>query len=190
MKKLLLTAIAALMATQAYAEIDVRNAYARSGIPGATTGAAFMTLVNTGFSDDRLIDIITDVARKAEIHTTVMVDGIAQMRELDDGIALPAGGQHVLMRGGDHIMLMGLVEPLVQDGTIRITLVFEQAGELLIEIPVDYLATDPIGSNGALITPDPMPEVEGDTPETTEPTEPAIEEEVQEPMPPANPVSD
>lgn len=153
MKTTILAALIAVLATPTLAEIQIRNAYARSGMPGSSSGAAFMTIVNTGPGNDRLIGVATEAARKIELHANIVVDGIAQMRPLEDGIALPAGTLTQLMRGGDHVMLMGLVVPLVQDETIRITLIFEEAGEMLVDIPVDYLAIDPVGSNGALVAP-------------------------------------
>jgi copper(I)-binding protein len=175
LKRILLAAFIAVFATPTLAEIQIRNGYARSGMPGASSGAAFMTLVNTGPFDDRLIGVTTEAARKIELHSNVVVDGIAQMRPITEGIFLPTGALTVLARGGDHIMLMGLVTPLVQDQFVRITLIFEQAGEMTIDVPVDYLAIDPIGSNGALVEPEPEPEVE---PEVVDPNAPVVEGEV------------
>ena len=60
-----------------------------------------------------------------------------KMIELEEGIALSAGASHHLKRGGDHIMFMGLVEPLVQGGEVTVTLTFERAGEVMITVPVD-----------------------------------------------------
>jgi len=151
MKSFILAALIAAVATPSLAEIQIRNAYARSGMPGASSGGAYMTIVNTGPMADRLIGVATEEARKIQLHSNILVDGVAQMREITSGITLEPGTLTVLMRGGNHLMLMGLVTPLLQDDTIRITLIFEQAGEILIEIPVDYLAIDPLGSNGAVI---------------------------------------
>ncbi len=43
----------------------------------------------------------------------------------------------MLARGGDHVMFMGLNEVLTHGDTINVTLVFEKAGEVAVEIPVD-----------------------------------------------------
>ncbi|MEL6620815.1 MAG: copper chaperone PCu(A)C, partial [Pseudomonadota bacterium] len=87
--------------------------YARAASPSAKAGAAFMMLQNTGDTDDRLIAARTDVAKRVELHTHVETgDGIMKMQEIEGGIALPAGGTHHMMRGGDHVMLMGLTGPL------------------------------------------------------------------------------
>ena len=60
-----------------------------------------------------------------------------KMREVEDGIAVPANGMHALKRGGDHVMFMGLDGALPEGETISVTLTFENAGEITLDIPVD-----------------------------------------------------
>ena len=50
---------------------------------------------------------------------------------------MPANGQYILKRGGDHIMLMGLRRSLRQGDNINVTLTFKKAGRMTIEVPVD-----------------------------------------------------
>ena len=127
-----------LAGAPAFAEIVVSDAYARSAMPGAKTGAAFMVIENTGDTDDRLIDARSDIAAKVELHTHKdMGEGVMRMVHVEEGFALPAGEKHMLMRGGDHVMFMGLNESLTQGETVSVTLVFEQAGEMVVDIPVD-----------------------------------------------------
>lgn len=128
-----------VMACPALADgIKVMDAYARAASPKAKSGAAFMMLMNEGRADDRLIAARSDTAKRVELHTHVEVsDGVMQMTQIEGGIALPAGATHHMMRGGDHVMLMGLTGPLEQDAEIEVTLVFEQAGEIVVVIPVD-----------------------------------------------------
>ena len=119
-------------------EITVTDPYARVSRPGAPTGAAFMTITNTSDRADRLISASSDAAKRVELHTHIEVgDGVMKMTELEDGIELPAGGSHGLIRGGDHVMLMGIKNPLEQGDEISVTLTFERAGEIQISIPVD-----------------------------------------------------
>lgn len=138
-KTTMLAGFAALMlAAPAFAEITVSEAYARSAMPGAPTGAAFMMIANSGPEDDRLIDVRSDVAAKVELHTHKdMGGGVMKMVHVEEGFALPAGEVHRLARGGDHVMFMGLKAPLVQGEMVNVTFVFEKAGEMVIEIPVD-----------------------------------------------------
>ncbi len=128
----------ALTGTAASADILIKDAYARSSMAGAKTGAAFLIIENTGAEDDRLIDARSDAAARVELHTHEDDgNGVMRMVHVEEGFVIAAGGQHMLKRGGDHIMLMGLTEPFEQDAPVAVTLVFEKAGEMQIEIPVD-----------------------------------------------------
>jgi hypothetical protein len=120
----------------------VRDAYARASGMSALAGAAFMQLVNMGDEDDRLINAISDAAKRVELHTHIENDqGIMQMVKVDAGFPVPAGETHVLQRGGDHVMFMGLTAPFEQGRLITVTLVFEKAGDITVEIPVDLQRT-------------------------------------------------
>ncbi|MEM6758644.1 MAG: copper chaperone PCu(A)C [Pseudomonadota bacterium] len=129
---------AALIASPALADMMVMDPYARAASPAAKSGAAFMVLHNMGDTDDRLIAASTAAAARVELHTHIEnSDGVMQMREVEGGFAVPAGEKHALARGGDHVMLMGLTGPLSQGDAIEVTLTFEQAGDVVITIPVD-----------------------------------------------------
>lgn len=125
-------------AAPALAEIAVRDAYARASMPGAPTGAVFMVIENAGTSDDRLVGVRSDVAARAELHTHRMEsNGVMRMVAVEDGFVVPAGGSHTLARGGDHVMLLGLSRSLAQGDTIALTLEFEDAGAIVVDVPVD-----------------------------------------------------
>ena len=131
-------AAALALAMPAWADITVSDAYARSAMATAKTGAAFMVIANTGAEDDRLVSAASDVADRVELHTHVDDgNGVMQMREVEEGFVVPAGGSHALARGGDHVMFLGLNRPFVQGETVTVTLVFEKAGEIVVDVPVD-----------------------------------------------------
>lgn len=136
---LLAAACAAAFALPAFAEgITVSDAYARSASPRAMTGAAFLSIANTGAEDDRLMAVRSGAAERVELHTHLIdASGVARMAEVEDGIAIPAGATHRLERGGDHIMFLGLTAHFEEGTTVPVTLVFEKAGEVAVEIPVD-----------------------------------------------------
>lgn len=120
------------------AEISVSDPYARVSRPDAPTGAAFMIITNNGTTDDRLLSASSHVSKRVELHTHQdQGDGVMKMVEIVDGIPLPAGASHVMKRGGDHVMFMGLKQSLEQGGEVTVTLTFEQAGDVEITIPVD-----------------------------------------------------
>jgi len=145
------TLAATLIAIPAWADgITVSDPYARAASPAAKSGAAFMMIRNDTGTDDTLIAARSDAAKRVELHTHIEIsDGVLQMTEIEGGIDLPAGATHHMMRGGDHVMLMGLTGPLEQDSDIEVTLVFENAGEVVVTIPVDNDRQPAAGAHGS-----------------------------------------
>jgi copper(I)-binding protein len=74
-----------------------------------------------------------------ELHETIEQDGVMSMIPRPDGFPLPAGATLELKPGGKHVMLMGLVNPLAPGQTYQLTLNFEKAGPITIEVPVREL---------------------------------------------------
>ena len=60
-----------------------------------------------------------------------------RMRPVEGGLELRAGSVLLLNRGGPHVMFMGLTDPWEDGDVIPLTLVFEHAGEIEVEVPVD-----------------------------------------------------
>jgi copper(I)-binding protein len=106
--------------------------------PVAMTGTAavYMTIANNGADGDRLLGGETDVAQAVEIHDMADVDGMMQMRPLPEGLEIPGGSEVVLESGGLHVMLFGLTRDLPNGETYELTLAFERAGEVTLEVPV------------------------------------------------------
>ena len=59
-----------------------------------------------------------------------------RMRHVEDGFEIPAGGTHALERGADHVMFMGLTGGFADGETVTVTLTFENAGDITIDVPV------------------------------------------------------
>lgn len=116
----------------------VSDSYARSTGPLAKAGAAYMKIMNHSKKDDRLVSVYSDIAKKTELHTHLKSDnGVMKMMRIDKGIEIGAMKEHALVRGGEHIMFMGLKEPFEDGKIIPVTLLFEKAGEVNIEVVVD-----------------------------------------------------
>jgi len=97
-----------------------------------------MQIMNHSSEDDRLIGAASSIAKKVELHTHKdMGDGVMKMVHVEEGFAIPAGGMHGLMRGGDHVMFMGLTQDMIQGESVEVTLTFEKAGDIVVQIPVD-----------------------------------------------------
>lgn len=131
-------AVALPVAALADPQIEIVEPYARSSGMSAISGAAFMVLRNTGTTDDRLVAASSPVAERVELHTHIETeDGVMRMVEVEAGFAVPAGSEHPLARGGDHVMFLGITTPFEDGMTVPLTLTFENAGDVQIEVPVD-----------------------------------------------------
>jgi copper(I)-binding protein len=118
--------------------MHVHDIYARSSGAMGASGAVFFMVHNNTDTDDRLIAAASDVAARVELHTHIEDEnGVMQMREVEEGFPLPAGEMHALERGGDHVMLMGLTRELKDGDSFPLTLIFEKAGDMVIEAVVD-----------------------------------------------------
>ena len=117
--------------------ILVEDAYVRASSKLAKSAAAFMEIRNTSSRGDRLLDVKSDAAKKVELHTHIEGDDdVMKMRRTEDGFVISANGVLKLERGGDHIMFMGLSQPFVDGEAISLTLIFETAGSINLEIPI------------------------------------------------------
>lgn len=143
---ILITAVAVIsFARGAEAGLDdilVVEAWARATPPGAAVGAAYVTLANRTGSDDCLVSAATPAAEKVMVHESIEEDGVAKMRPLEI-VTVPASGTLEMHPGGTHMMLMGLSEPLKEGDILPLTLVFEKAGEMTVQVEVT-----PIGAHG------------------------------------------
>ena len=122
----------------ACAGFAVDDAHARASGAMAQSGAAFMTLRNAGDDECHIVDVRSTAATRTELHAHVEDDqGVMRMVRIDDGIALPAGAEHRLARGGDHLMFLGLQRPFAQGETVEVTFVFAGGSEATVAVPVD-----------------------------------------------------
>lgn len=116
----------------------VEASYARAVGASAMAGAAYMEVTNQSGQDDVLVDAKTDASAMAELHTHIETgDGVMMMRQIEGGIKLAQGETIVMKRGGDHVMMMGLNGALKNGNMVQITLTFEKAGEIVVDVPVD-----------------------------------------------------
>lgn len=125
--------------------LAVEAGWARASPPGVSIGGGFLTIENASGIADRLVGIESPRAEKVELHETVLIDDVAQMRPVTGGLEIPDGGKVVLAPGSLHLMFVGLTEPLREGSTIPISLVFEKAGRLETELVVL-----PLGSPGPI----------------------------------------
>lgn len=116
--------------------LEIDHAWARATPPAAKTGAAYIEIRNTGPDPDRVLAVTTPVAEKAEVHKTERDGDILRMREIPL-LEIPGHDKALLQPGGLHIMLTGLREPLKVGSEFPLTLRFEKAGPIEIEVRVE-----------------------------------------------------
>lgn len=117
-------------------EMEIANPFTRATMPNQPAGGGFLTITNKGSEGDRLIAVSSSVAERAEIHQMTMVGEVMKMRELPDGLPIPAGETVELKPGGYHLMFMGLNQPFVEGESIAVTLTFEKAGKVDVKLMV------------------------------------------------------
>jgi periplasmic copper chaperone A len=155
LSKLSLMAVLLAAGPAAFAEaggtskINVEQPWARATPAGATTGAVYMTLANKSDTADRLTAASSDVAGKVQIHEMAVVNGIMQMHQLADGLAIPAGGSVTLKPGGYHVMLIGLKKRLLAGQTLALTLTFAKAGTVSVTVPIQAIGATQ-GAQGSM----------------------------------------
>lgn len=119
-----------------FGNLVIDHPYIPATVSAAPVAAGYLKIKNNGTEADRLVSVSAGFSAKQQIHTMIMVEGVIKMRPLKDGVVIPAGGEAVLKQGGDHLMFMKLSEQM-QAGEMRdVTLVFEKAGEIKIEMIV------------------------------------------------------
>ena len=126
-RRVLITAalsVASLGAVQAQ-PVEVGQAWIRATVQGQPSTGAFMQL--KAKEATTLVAVSSPVAGVAEIHEMKMDGDIMRMRQLPQGLPLPAGKAVALAPGGFHIMLMNLKTSLPKDTTVPLTLTFRDA---------------------------------------------------------------
>ncbi len=122
---------------EAKREMHVHDAWSRGTPPGAP-GAAYFVIGNHTKTADRLLRVSSPIAKRVEMHTTVMEGGMAGMRALQ-AVDVAADGHVKFEPGGRHVMLMGLDHPLKAGETFPLTLSFEKAGDVTVSVTVRAL---------------------------------------------------
>lgn len=129
----LITALAAGPAA-AQTTIEVVHPWVRPTIPNRPA-AVYLGIHNLGDAADRLVGARATRAEKAELHKSEEKDGMMTMTPVE-AVEIPAGGMAHLGPGGLHLMLFGIDPPLKDGETLGVTLEFERAGEIEVQVPV------------------------------------------------------
>ncbi len=130
---LLLTTLL-LMACGGSRGIEIQDAWGRV-VPDTPNGAFYMVIQNQGDAPDTLVQASAAVCGTVELHETIMEEGVMRMRPLE-GIEIPAGETVVLEMGGLHVMCLERQPELAVGDIVPLTLQFEAAGDMTVEVEI------------------------------------------------------
>ena len=115
--------------------VAIMNAWVRKAMPQMSTRAGYMTLINAGSADVRLVDIKSDSFAKISMHEMKMTDGLMEMHKKND-VLIPPGGQVAFVPGGMHLMLEQPTEAVATERIVELTLVFQSGKKQSIALQV------------------------------------------------------
>lgn len=127
-------------------EFGAGEAWARPTPASATNGVVYLEV--TSDVDDSLVrvDVPVDIADRAELHTSdaaaggghdhgAVDDGVVTMEQVE-AVVITADSTVEFRPGGNHIMLVDLVRPLVLADTFTVTLQFASGRSLEVVVVV------------------------------------------------------
>ncbi len=134
MKLLVASLLTFAMPMAAQAEIIVSDPWARASVLASRPGAAYLTLTSDEL--DRLLEVTSPVAGHVMLHgIETDAAGVSRMVHIE-GLHISPGTPVTLAPGSSHLMLMDLSRKLEEGESFPMTLVFEAAGKLTVEVPV------------------------------------------------------
>lgn len=119
--------------------LRIAQGWTRATPGGARVAGGYLTVTNTGSAPDRLVGGSAAFAERVEIHEMATQNGVMTMRPVSGGLAIAPGQTVELKPGGLHVMFMGLSRPLAEGQTVKVTLEFEKAGKVEIDLAVGGL---------------------------------------------------
>jgi periplasmic copper chaperone A len=138
-QRLFAAALAALTVSSALAHelevgpFQITHPWTHASPAGATAAPIYMTVALSRGSADRLIGAASPVADGAEVHRHIG-SGDA---EVLPSVTVTEDSPAVLSPEGDCLVLMGLHAPLREFETFPLTLRFEKAGAITVEVTVE-----------------------------------------------------
>lgn len=97
--------------------------------PGGRDAIVCMDIKNSGGESDRLVSASSAIAQRVEIRTST--------KPLPRGIEIASRGRVDLSAKTQHLRLIGLKKELTAYDTLPVTLVFQRAGRINIDVLVE-----------------------------------------------------
>jgi periplasmic copper chaperone A len=116
-------------------DLTIDGYWVKAMLPGQPVAGGFLKITNKG-ADDKLISATSPKSPRLELHEMAMKGDVMEMRALESGIAIPAGATIELAPGGLHIMFFDVTETFKDGDMVPMTLTFEKAGTVELNVPV------------------------------------------------------
>lgn len=125
--------------------ITVSNAYTHTTVAGMKQSGAFVTLTNTEPTNNVLIgaSVAPHIAAHTELHTHIHENGIMRMRQVKNGIPLPANQTVELKPGSFHIMFFDLKTTFHAGKQFPMTLKFKNGKRQTVNVIVKEMQAMP-----------------------------------------------
>lgn len=138
---LLMAVTPALVSAHDYAQgsVTIDHPWSRPTPPGTPMGVGYLAITNSGATDITLTGAETPRAGRVSIHESSMHNGVMSMQPLKAGLTIPAGETVELKPHSYHLMLEKLAKPLQEGERIPLTLQFEGAETMSVELAVQPL---------------------------------------------------
>jgi copper(I)-binding protein len=120
----------------------IEHPFARATPPGAAVAGVYLKVSNAGKESDRLVRVGTPVAGTAEVHEMYFESNVMKMRAVA-GIEVKPGATLTLQPGSYHVMLSGLKGPLAEGDRFPLTLSFDKAGSVQVDVEVEAITATP-----------------------------------------------
>ncbi|MEH6626644.1 MAG: copper chaperone PCu(A)C [Motiliproteus sp.] len=118
----------------------VHHGWVRAVPPVAAHSAAYMTIINNTDVNDRLLKARSDISEAVEIHNVMSKHDVVEMAPVEQ-LDIPARSHVQLKEGGYHLMMINLKRVPKAEEMVTLELVFEQAGIVTVELPVQRSAS-------------------------------------------------
>lgn len=132
---LLLTVLLVSACGSSSGELTIQDAWARPASAG-DNGAVYFVIENGIGENDTLLSVSSEIASATEVHMSMGDDNGVMSMQMQESVLVPARGRVEFKPGGLHVMFVGLTRDLKIGDTITLTLNFEKAGEIIVQVEV------------------------------------------------------
>lgn len=109
--------------------LTIDDTWVKAANSGMTSG--FGVITNPTDEPIRIIGARSPrFAGVVQLHDVAMQDGAMQMKEIDGGFVIPAGGSLELKPGAEHLMMMKMKQPVTAGEMVPMVLITSDGGQL------------------------------------------------------------